>query len=250
VKTSIVASVQFEPKLLNVEHNLSTALKLTFEAAAKGARVIVLPELCIGGNVFDDSREALECAQTRDGYQTEAFAPIARKFNCHIIFGYVELNDNKLYNSAAIVGPSGYVGNAQKHNLWGRDNIWATASDAMAPLIVTEVGRLGALICRDGSNKYRESYQFFNKDHRFYHKGSADVIALLTNWGSDYAYPDSGWVDLVESTNANVIVSNRVGTERDMEYKGGSCVISRDKYVWTNGSNFTSEAVVGGVVLL
>jgi predicted amidohydrolase len=250
VRTSIVASVQFEPRLLDVNGNIATALKLTFEAAAKGARIIVLPELCTGGQVFDGSREALECAQTRDGYQTEAFIPIARRFNCHIVFGYVELQDNKLYNSAAIVGPRGLAGNAQKHNLWGRDNLWATPSDVVAPLVVTEVGRLGALICRDGSNKYRESYQFFNKDHKFYHKGSVDVIALLTNWGSDYSYPDSGWVDLVESTNANVIVSNRVGTERDMEYKGGSCVISRDRYVWTHGSNFGSEAVVGGIVLL
>jgi len=37
----IVAAVQFEPKLLDVYHNLRVAQQLAFEAAAKGASVIV-----------------------------------------------------------------------------------------------------------------------------------------------------------------------------------------------------------------
>ena len=77
-----------------------------------------------------------------------------------------------------------------------------------------------------------------------------DVVALLTSWGGrDYAYPDAEWVGLAEGLGANVIVSNRVGRERDMDYKGGCCVIDRSKKVHTYGSNFVSEAVVGGLVI-
>lgn len=246
----VVAAVQFAPKLLDVHANIATARQLTFEAAAKGARVVVLPELSMSGYVIHSKSEAASVCQERNGYQTEAFIPLAQKFNCHIIFGYVELCEGKLYNSAAIVGPSGLVGNSQKHNLWGSDSLWAESAETLAPVISTPTGRLGALVCRDVMNNYRESYKFHKSDQRFYKKGSVDTIALLTNWGSDYGYPDNTWVELAEETGANVIVANRIGEERDMKYKGGSCVIDRNRKVYTHGSSFNEAAVVGGIVLL
>lgn len=246
----IVAAVQFEPTLFDVNKNLKIAQQLTFEAAAKGARIIVLPELCTSGYVFNNFREAADCSQERDGYQTQAFVPIANQFNCYIIFGYPELRDGKLYNSAAIVGPQGLTGNSQKHNLWGNDNLWAQPSELQHEVCVTPWGRVGVLICRDVSNKYRESYQFFKSGHKFYPRGSVDTIALLTNWGGAYGYPDSSWVELVEETKANVIVSNRTGKERDLSFKGGSCIIDRNRRIWTNGSSFTDDSVVGGMILL
>ena len=246
----IVAAVQFKPELLDVHKNLAIAKQLVFEAAGKGAKVVVLPELCLSGYVLRSKEEAASVCQERDGYQTEAFIPLTKKFNCHVVFGYVELREGKLYNSAAIVGPSGLVGNSQKHNHWGSDALWAESAETLTPVVATPVGRLGALVCRDAMNNYRESYKFYKSEQRFYKKGSVDTIALLTNWGADYGYPDNSWVELAEETNANVIVANRVGEERDMKYKGGSCVIDRNKKIYTYGSNFTEAAVVGGLVVL
>lgn len=246
----IVAAVQFQPKILDVYANLKVAQQMAFEAAAKGACLVVLPELCTSGYVLENKREAASCAQEKNGYQTEAFIPIAKKFNTHIVFGYVEQCGDQLFNSAAIVGPSGLVENCQKHNLWGSDNLWATSSETLHPVVITKAGRTGVLICRDVMNNYRDSYKFYKNEQRFYKNGSVDTIALLTNWGSDYGYPDSSWVELAEETDANVIVSNRVGKERDLKFKGGSCVVDRNKKVWTNGSSFTEAAVVGGCVLL
>lgn len=249
-RSAIVAAVQFEPKLNCVEQNIAIAQQLCFEAAAKGARVIVLPELCTGGYALTGKREALEVAQTKDGYQTEAFMPLAQRFCCHIVFGYVELNEGGLYNSAAVVGPRGLEGNFQKHNLYGSDNMWAQPSEQGPAMVMTQAGRLGVLVCRDIKNNFRESYYAYNPSHRFYRKGDVDTIALLTNWGSAYAYPDSAWIELVEETRSNLIVANRVGEEGDVKFKGGSTIIDRDRRIYTNGSNFTAEAVVGGMVLL
>lgn len=250
MNSSIVAAIQYKPKHLDVYANLKTAQQMAFEAASKGATVVVLPELCISGYVLNNLREAADCAQEKGGYQTKAFLPIAKRFNTHIVFGYVEHDNGKLYNSAAVVGPLGLVGNCQKHNLWGSDNLWAESAESMHPVVSTRAGRLGVLICRDVLNNYRDTYKFHKPDHRFYKNGSVDTIALLTNWGSDYGYPDSSWVELGEETGSNVIVSNRVGMERDLDFKGGSCVIDRNRKIWTNGSSFTHEAVVGGAVLL
>jgi N-carbamoylputrescine amidase len=250
METPIVAAVQFNPVLLDVYANLKTAQQMAFEAAAKGASLVVLPELCTSGYVLENKREAADCAQEKDGFQTEAFVSIARRFNTHIVFGYVEHAAGKLYNSAAIVGPGGLVANCQKHNLWGSDNLWAESAESLHPIVTTRAGRLGVLICRDVMNNYRDTYKFYKAESRFYKAGSVDTIALLTNWGSDYGYPDSSWVELAEETNANVVVSNRVGKERDLEFKGGSCIVDRNKKVWTHGSSFTEAAVVGGSVVL
>lgn len=247
---SIVAAVQFEPKLSDVHGNIGAAKQLVLEAAAKGAGVVVLPELCLSGYVLRSPTEAMECAQTRNGYQTQAFTTIARDYNCHVVLGYVELCDGQLYNSAAVIGPTGLVANAQKHNLWGSDYLWACPSEAPNPLVLTRAGRLGTLVCRDAMNNYRSSYKFHHENHEFYKKGSVDTIALLTNWSGDYGYPDSNWVDLAEATGANVIVSNRVGHERDLFFKGGSAVIDKNLKVWTNGSSFTDTAIVGGLAIL
>lgn len=246
----VVAAVQFEPKILDVRKNISTARDLAFEAAAKGACVVVLPELCVSGYALKDAREASACAQTRDGYQTQAFLEIARVHNCHIVLGYVELLDGKLYNSAAVLGPRGLVSNHQKHNLWANDHLWAEASEAVNPVVVTRAGRLGTLICGDVENNYRKSYKFYNEGHRFYRHGSVDAIALLTNWSGEFGYPHSSWVSLAEQVNTNVIVSNRVGKERELKFGGGSCVVTRSQKVYTNGSSFVNEAVVGGIVEL
>lgn len=248
--TQVVAAIQYEPKLLDVRGNLATALEMSFEAAAKGARLIVLPELCIGGYVLQSPREAMTVAQSRDGYQTQAFTEITRRFGCYVVFGYTELCEGKLYNSAAVVGPQGLASHSQKHNLYGTDNLWAQPSEAPAPVLITPAGRLGVLVCRDVSNKYRESYTYYRPGQKFYNRGDVDTIALLTNWGAAYGYPDSAWVELVEDTRANLVVSNRVGKERDMTFKGGSCIIDRDRRIWTHGSSFTEAAVVGGVVVL
>ena len=250
MNNTIVAAVQFEPSILEVDSNLNIARQMAFEAAAKGASLVVLPELCVSGYVLENKREAADCAQQKDGYQTEAFIPIARQFNTHIVFGYVEECEGRLYNSAAVVGPSGLVANCQKHNLWGSDNLWAEPSESLHPVITTRAGRLGVLICRDVMNNYRDTYKFYKPEQRFYKAGSIDTIALLSNWGSDYGYPDSSWVELAEQTDANVVVSNRVGKERDLRFKGGSAVIDRNRRVWTYGSSFTESCVVGGCIIL
>jgi len=249
-QTQVVAAVQFCPTPLDVRTNLAVALQLTFEAAGKGAKLIVLPELCTGGAIVSNVNEAREVCQEADGYQTAAFLPIARQFGCNIVFGYVEMTEGNFYNSAAVVGPTGLVANVQKHNLYGNDNLVFQPSEQQHPVVITPAGRLGVLICRDVCNKYRESYTFYQPGQKFYNRGDVDTVALLTNWGSAFGYPDSAWVELTEELRCNVIVSNRVGKERDMRYKGGSTVIDKNRRIYTFGSSFTEAAVVGGVVVL
>ena len=246
-----VAAVQFKPEMLDVENNIKTAQQFIFESALKGAKLIVLPELCMSGYTLQSKHEAVLCSQGKHGYQTQMVQEALASFpDCHVVFGYVELDEGMLYNAAACVSSRGLEGNVRKHNLFGSDNLWANASEQLFPVIQTPAGRLGIIICRDIMNNYRASYSRYNAEQKFYRKGAVDTIALLTSWGSHFGYPDSAWVELAEELDCNVIVANRVGNERDMEFKGGSAVVDRKKKIWTYGSSFTEACVVGGVVLL
>ena len=122
--------------------------------------------------------------------------------------------------------------------------------ESLHPVVVTRAGRLGTLICRDVMNNYRDTYKFYNPSHRFYKKGSVDTVALLTNWGADFGFPDASWMELSEETGSNIIVSNRIGEERDLKFKGGSVVIDRKGNLYTYGSSYTDMCVVGGTVML
>jgi predicted amidohydrolase len=246
----IVAAVQMQPVLLQPEINLQMAQQLVFEAASKGAKLIVLPELALTGYNIQNIREASEVAQTKDGWLTQAILELATSLDCYIIFGYIELYEGNYYNAAAVVGPTGLQGNFRKHNLFGSDNLWAKAAEDMFATVITPAGRTGVMICRDAMNNYRQSYKFYNPNAKFYRKGSIDTLALLTAWGEKFGYPDSAWLELAEELDCNVIVANRVGQERDMLYKGGSAIIDRNKKLWTFGSSFTDPCVVGGVVIL
>jgi len=213
------------------------------QAARNGAAIIVLPELCTGGCVLHDKREALFVAQPKEGTYSAAFQATATAYGCYIVFGYVEFFNNKLYNSACVVGPMGIVANVQKHNLWASDHLWAQASEQLHPVVITPLGRMGVLIGGDVKNEDRDSYSFKNDDHRFYKKGSVDVVAHPTAWMGQ-RFPDDDWISLAESLDANVIVSGRVGSERGNKFRGGSCIVMRDGNVVTAGTSLVDETIV------
>jgi predicted amidohydrolase len=238
----IVAAAQFEPAERDVRANLAVARQLAFEAAAKGARLVVLPELCLSGRVLMSARDAADCAQSAAGYQTESLREIAARFCCVIAMGYVEAQRGRLFNATALIGPTGLLGNARKRNLAGTDHMWAARGEDMLPCVPTELGRVGVLIDRDGMNAMRESSPLHRVGVPLYRRGSVDVVCHPTSMRvDDDEAPDASWVDLAESLSAAVVVACSAGN---------SCVIDRRLFVWSHGSARSGPAVVGGLVSL
>lgn len=246
---TVAASVQFEPLFGAPQRNLDVVTQLAFQAAVQGARLIVFPELSMSGYVLKDVHEASMHAQTSDGYQTQALHEVACALNAYIAFGYVELCEGKLYNAAALVGPMGLMGNVRKNNLRGSDFLWASPGQSSFPVVVTPFGRLGMLICKDASNVPRPSQPMVENNVKFYPKMSVDTVLLMTAGATNTTGPDAEWVNLAESLNCNAVVAGRVGTEHDIKFTGGSCIIDRSLKVWREGSKFADADVVGGKLL-
>ena len=75
-----VACIQMEPKIGEKKANVAHSLDKIAEAAGKGARLIVLPELCNSGYVFASRHEAFTLAEpVPDGPTSEVWLEAARR---------------------------------------------------------------------------------------------------------------------------------------------------------------------------
>src|SRR5262249_20269206 len=130
-----VACIQIEPKIGEKKANVAHSLDRIAEAASKGARLIVLPELCNSGYVFASRHEAFTLAEpVPNGPTTEIWEEAARRHGAVIVAGICERANDALYNSAAIIGPSGFVGTYRKVHLWGAENLFFEPGDLGVPV--------------------------------------------------------------------------------------------------------------------
>ena len=116
----------------------------------------------------------MSSAETLPGPATEMLAADCRELNAFAIFGLLERAGNQLFNSAALVGPQGFIGSYRKTHLpcLGVDRCTVVGD---RPYQVFDLGglRVGMLICYDGS---------FPEPSRVLALNGADLIALPTNW--------------------------------------------------------------------
>jgi hypothetical protein len=71
--------------------NVSKGISLISEAANKGAKLIVLPELCNSGYVFNSREEAFSLAEPiPDGETTQTWIEVAKKHQVYITAGIAE----------------------------------------------------------------------------------------------------------------------------------------------------------------
>jgi predicted amidohydrolase len=110
-----VAFLQFEPRWGDPQYNLT---KITAALTHQSFDLIVLPELCFSGYLFP-SREALRAhaEPVPDGHTTQALVAIARQKDAFVIAGLAEREGARLYNTAVVVGPQGFVGKHRKRHL-------------------------------------------------------------------------------------------------------------------------------------
>ena len=101
-----IACIQMEPVVGEREANLRKSLGMIEEAAGHGARLIVLPELCNSGYVFESRDEAFALAEpVPDGPTGPGLVEIAARRDLHIVAGIGERAGDVLYNCSVVIGP-------------------------------------------------------------------------------------------------------------------------------------------------
>jgi N-carbamoylputrescine amidase len=220
-----IACIQIEPVVGEKERNVRRSLEFIERAAANGAQLVVLPELCNSGYVFNSREEAFGLAEEiPTGPTSRSWQEAARKHGLHIVAGINERDGQTLYNAAVVIGPSGHVGTFRKVHLWNEENLFFEPGNLGFPVFRTPLGRIGTFICYDG---------WFPESFRLCALQGADLVCIPTNWvpipGQAQDREAMANVLCMAAAHSNslfVAAADRIGVERGQQFIGQSVIIS------------------------
>jgi predicted amidohydrolase len=246
---TIVAAIQMDCRIGFKADNVARSLALIEQAAGQGAAIVVLPELCNTGYVFQGRPEAFAQAEAvPDGPTTQAWAAAAARLNIHIVAGITERAGERLYNAAVVIGPRGYMGTYRKLHLWGEENLFFEPGDLGLPVFDTEHGRLGVAICYDG---------WFPEVYRLLAMQGVDIVCMPTNWvpmpGQDPRHPTMANTLAMASAHSNglnIVCADRVGVERGQLFLGQSLVVGSQGWPLAGPASADREEIVYAAINL
>lgn len=216
-----VAAVQMQPALLDVQGNLKRVLESAAQAAARGARLIVFPEMALSGYAITPD-EAQAVAQAIPGPATDSLTAACAASRSAVVVGMLERDaDGTLYNASALLDEHGVRAVYRKTHLplLGIDRYLA-AGDSFAPPVETPAGRVALLICYDLR---------FPEPVRVHALRGAQVVALSTAWpAAATLYPEFMARSRAAENRIFLIAANRVGEERGTRYLGRSVIVAPD----------------------
>lgn len=216
-----VCAIQMDPLFGQKQRNLERSCQLILEAAAQGAKLIVLPELCNTGYMFQSRSELYRLAESiPEGPSVLQWAALAQELDVYIAAGIAELGADgvRCYNSAVLMGPNGYIGHYRKLHLWADEKLFFEPGDGGYPLFHTPICRIGLLVCYD---------MWFPESFRILALQGADVICCCSDWiNHATANPSTmGVIQAMAGASSNhlfVAASSRTGTERGVTFAGQS----------------------------
>lgn len=222
-----IAVVQFDPQVgtQHCQTNLQNSLQLAQQAAKNGANLIVLPELANTGYLFSSRQDAFKHAEVvPDGPSVRAWIDFARQHQVYLVAGLAEQEGMRLFDTAVLLGPDGFIGKYRKAHLWNKEKLWFTPGDLGFPVFETPIGRIGLLICWD---------IWFPEVPRLLSLQGADIICSLNNWvwTPPPLFDDAGkcmasylTMTAAHVNNVFIAAANRIGEEQGERYLGCSLI--------------------------
>ncbi|BCW90685.1 N-carbamoyl-D-amino acid hydrolase [Alphaproteobacteria bacterium SO-S41] len=200
-------------------HNIETGEKLVREAAAKGAKLILLQELFETPYFCKDVdyKYMQLAAPVGENKAVQHFQSVARELGVVLPVSFYERENNALYNSLAMIDADGtMLGVYRKSHIPDgpgyHEKFYFNPGDTGFPVWETAAGKVGALVCWD---------QWFSEPARILALKGAEVIVYPTAIGSEPQDPTlqskDHWQRTMQGHSAGnlvpVIASNRIGRE-------------------------------------
>ncbi|MBH0193716.1 MAG: acyltransferase [Nitrospira sp.] len=195
-----VGFYQYDPLFGEVAKNLD---RVTARLEQTEADLIVLPELFASGYQFVSQEEAQGLAEpVPDGQTVRRLVDVAKRRRMHIVAGLPEQSGSHCYNSAVIVGPSGFLGCYRKTHLFYEETLFFTPGDSGFQVWDIGVAKIGVMICFDW---------YYPEAARSLALQGADIICHPSNLVLPNC-PDSMPVRCLEN-RVFAITCNRIGSE-------------------------------------
>jgi predicted amidohydrolase len=213
------AAVQTLARLGDFDHNIALATQFVEDAVRQGAELVVFPECMDTGYLFDSAEHCRELAETmKDGPFVTALSALAKKHGIYIASGVTEWDPDKekIFNTGIMFGRKGEtVCHYHKQFLATHDQNWFAFGERGCPVVDTDLGRIGLLICFDG--RIPEIFRSMAMQ-------GAEVIVDMANffamdqadmWGPARSYENGLWL----------VAATKAGYERSIYYPGGSMIV-------------------------
>lgn len=226
-----VGFVQFAPVLGDLQATIEKIEELSVRCT--GADLLVLPELCNSGYNFVSKEQAWETSEEiGDGAFLQYIESLCRRLNCHIVSGLNERHGSRLYNTAVLVGPQGYLGKYRKLHLFMNEKDFFEPGDVGLPVFDIGACRIGLLVCFDW---------IFPEVWRVLALKGADIIChpanLVLPGLAQRAVPIHALINRLY-----VITANRIGSEGELTFTGMSTIADPHGQVLAQASR-TCEVV-------
>ncbi len=196
----LVGAYQNHPVFGETQTNVEKAIQ---NLSSVKADLIVLPELFNTGYQFISTEELDALAEKIPaGMTCQAMTALAKDANMVVVFGLAERDGPHYYNSAALIGPKGFIGKYRKAHLFFEEKDLFAPGNAGFQVFDTDKAKIGVMICFDW---------WFPESARVLALSGADIICHPAS----LVLPQCQNAMTTRSLENGVftITANRVGTE-------------------------------------
>lgn len=183
------------------------------------ADLIVLPELFATGYTFISKKEVYALAEGQNGVTANFLKKLSKKTNAIIVGGFIEKDEDDVYNSAIIVSNSNVIGIYRKLHLYYKEKLWFLSGNLPLNLYEIRGIKIGIMICFDW---------FFPETIRSLSLLGAEIIAHPSNLVLPYC--QKAMIIRCLENKIYAITSNRIGQE----------IRGDDNFKFTGASQITS----------
>nr|WP_269446012.1 carbon-nitrogen hydrolase family protein [Methanocella paludicola] len=137
--------MQMTSRLGMVEENIGHATRMIEDAAGQGAKMVVLPEMCMTGYTL--TKQAWDMAEPAGGPIEQWLTSTSKRLGIYLGAGLVGCEGEDFYNTYLLADPQGKaIGRVRKTQT--EYDIFK-AGDMASHVIDTDIGRIGVGICAD-----------------------------------------------------------------------------------------------------
>lgn len=211
-----IGYLQNEPIFGEKEKNFENIRQLIKVAKAD---LLVLPELFATGYNFISAEEARNLAEKKDGATATYLKEISLQIEGAVIGGFIELENDKIYNSLLVVSNGKVIDTYKKIHLFNRENLWFKPGEEAPKVYEINGVKIGVMICFDW---------IFPETCRSLSLQGMQVLAHPSNLVLPYC--QSAMITRCLENRIFAVTANRIGDE----LRGG------DEFSFTGKSQITS----------
>ncbi|PLX14571.1 MAG: carbon-nitrogen hydrolase [Marinilabiliales bacterium] len=230
-----IAQIQFKPILGNINLNTANAEKLI--SKCNNSDIIILPELSDTAYNFPDRNYAIEVShKVNENPFAKMLMNKSEEMNTCIISGICEKEGQYLFNSSIIVSKGKILGLYRKIHLFMNEKDIFEAGDGLLDIYKIGDIKIGMQICFD---------YLFPEPWRILAQKKADIIAHPSNLVTYNAFKVVPALSIMNKVF--IATTNRIGTERDLNFAGKSFLCNPNGEIIAEASKLKEEIILSEI---